>query len=68
MPFNIGLPELIIILVIAFVVFGAGKLPSAGKAIGQSIREFKVSLKGEEDEKNQVITSQVVGVENKNVN
>ena len=66
MPFNIGLPELIIILVIAFVVFGAGKLPSAGRAIGQSIREFKESVKGEE--KSEGMTSQVVGIENKNVN
>jgi sec-independent protein translocase protein TatA len=41
MPFNIGLPELLIILIICLVIFGAGKLPGVGRALGQSIREFK---------------------------
>jgi sec-independent protein translocase protein TatA len=39
--FGVGLPELGIILVIALVVFGPGKLPEIGKAIGTSIGEFK---------------------------
>jgi len=38
---NVGVPELILILVIALVLFGPGKLPDIGKAIGKSIREFK---------------------------
>lgn len=46
MPFNIGLPELVIILVIALVIFGAGKLPGVGRALGQSIREFKEASDG----------------------
>ncbi|TDA68564.1 MAG: twin-arginine translocase TatA/TatE family subunit [Clostridia bacterium] len=46
MPFNIGLPELLIILVIALVIFGAGKLPGVGRALGQSIREFKEASEG----------------------
>ncbi|MGB9886997.1 MAG: twin-arginine translocase TatA/TatE family subunit [Moorellales bacterium] len=46
MPFNIGLPELLIILVICLIVFGAGKLPSVGRALGQSIREFKEAQQG----------------------
>lgn len=41
MPFNIGLPELVIILLICLIVFGAGKLPGVGRALGQSIREFR---------------------------
>ncbi|GAW92119.1 twin-arginine translocase TatA/TatE family subunit [Calderihabitans maritimus] len=41
---GIGLPELLIILLLAFIVFGAGKLPGVGKALGQSIREFKVAV------------------------
>jgi len=39
--FNIGATELILILVIALIVFGPGKLPDVGQAIGKSIREFK---------------------------
>ena len=39
--FGLGVPELIIILVIGLVLFGPGKLPDVGKALGKSIREFK---------------------------
>lgn len=49
MPFHIGLPELVIILVIALIVFGAGKLPGVGRALGQSIREFKEASSGKID-------------------
>lgn len=38
---GIGLPELLLILVICFVIFGAGKLPEVGNALGKSIAEFK---------------------------
>ena len=38
---SIGTPELIVILVIALVIFGPGKLPEVGKAIGKGINEFK---------------------------
>ncbi len=43
MPFNIGPMELIILLVLVLVVFGVGRLPEVGGAIGKSIREFKRS-------------------------
>ena len=46
MPFNVGLPELMIILVIALIVLGPKKLPDAGRAIGNGLREFKDSLGG----------------------
>jgi sec-independent protein translocase protein TatA len=39
--FGIGMPELIIILVIILIIFGAGKLPEIGGAIGKSIKNFK---------------------------
>ena len=39
--FNIGLPEILLILVVALLVFGPSRLPSVGKSIGQAIREFK---------------------------
>jgi sec-independent protein translocase protein TatA len=38
---SVGMPELIIILVIALVVFGAGKLPQIGENMGKAIRNFK---------------------------
>ena len=39
--FNIGLPELLIILAIALIVFGPNKLPELAKAVGRAMREFK---------------------------
>lgn len=41
--FGIGMPELIIILVIILVIFGAGKLPEIGRGIGEAIRNFRKS-------------------------
>lgn len=41
---NIGLPELIIIVIIALVFFGPGKLPEMGSAVGKAIRGFKKSM------------------------
>jgi sec-independent protein translocase protein TatA len=38
---GIGMPEMIIILVIVLIIFGAGKLPEIGAGIGQGIRNFK---------------------------
>jgi sec-independent protein translocase protein TatA len=39
--FGIGMPELLVILVIIFIVFGAGKLPEIGTALGKGIQSFK---------------------------
>lgn len=39
--FSFSMPELILVLVIALVVFGPAKLPEIGKAIGRSLQEFK---------------------------
>ncbi len=46
--FGLGLPELIVVFVIALLVFGPKKLPDAGKAIGQAIRGFKSSMEGDD--------------------
>lgn len=42
--FGLGAPELLLILVIALVVFGPGKLPTIGSALGKSLREFKEAV------------------------
>jgi len=47
---SIGLPELIIILVIAFLIFGAKRLPEIGSGLGKAIRKFNKGVKGEDDD------------------
>lgn len=47
---DIGIPELILILVVVLIVFGAGKLPEIGGAIGKGIREFRKAQRGDYDE------------------
>lgn len=53
--FGIGMQELLVILLICLLIFGASKLPEIGKALGKTIKEFKKSMKDigseEEDEK-----------------
>ena len=44
---SIGMPELLIILVIALVVFGAGRLPQIGENLGKAIRSFKTATERE---------------------
>ncbi len=39
--FGIGMPELLVILVIILIIFGAGKLPEIGAGLGKGIRNFK---------------------------
>ena len=47
---TLGAPELIIILVIIVLIFGVGKLPEVGQALGKGIREFRGAADGEGDE------------------
>ncbi|MBT5632007.1 MAG: twin-arginine translocase TatA/TatE family subunit [Nitrospina sp.] len=46
---GIGFPELMVILVIIMIIFGAGKLPEIGSAFGRSIKNFKSSMKEAEE-------------------
>ena len=50
--FGLGTTELIIILVLVLIIFGAGKLPTVGSALGKGMRNFKDGIKegGEEQE------------------
>ncbi len=43
--FGIGIPELVIILIIILIIFGTGKLPEIGGALGKGIRNFKKATK-----------------------
>ena len=49
---NIGLPELIVIVVIALIVFGPTKLPEVGRTVGKSLREFRRASQDLKDELN----------------
>jgi sec-independent protein translocase protein TatA len=46
MPFGISLPELLILLVVLLLVFGAKRLPEMGRSLGKGMREFKDSVSG----------------------
>jgi len=48
--FGLGMPELIVILIIVIIVFGAGKLPEIGAGFGKGIRNFKKAVSGEDEE------------------
>ncbi len=49
MPFSVGPTELIIVLVIVLIIFGVGKLPEIGGAMGKAIREFRSSQSGQDE-------------------
>ncbi len=50
MPFRIGPWEIALILVIIMIIFGVGKLPQVGGAIGKGLRSFRKAQRGEDEE------------------
>ena len=48
--FSLGVPELLVILVIVLLIFGAKRLPEIGKAFGKSVKELKDATGGNKDE------------------
>jgi sec-independent protein translocase protein TatA len=46
---GIGMPELLVILVIVLIIFGANKLPQIGEGLGKGIQNFKKNAKGKEE-------------------
>jgi len=44
--FGIGMPEMIVILIIVLIIFGAGKLPEIGSGLGRGIKNFKKAAQG----------------------
>ncbi len=59
MPFrSFGVPELIIILVVVMIIFGVGRLPEIGGAMGKAIREFRKSQSSKVDDAAEVETEE----------
>jgi sec-independent protein translocase protein TatA len=50
MPGELGLPEILLILAIALLIFGPSKLAGLGKGLGEGLKNFKSSLKGDSQE------------------
>jgi sec-independent protein translocase protein TatA len=47
---NLGFPELIVVLLIVVVIFGANRLPGLGRGIGSAIKNFKDGIKDDKDD------------------
>ena len=48
---SLGLPELLVILVIVIIIFGAGRLPQLGRGLGEGIQNFRNGLRSTDDKK-----------------
>ena len=57
---NVGWPELVIVLVILLVIFGAKRLPEVGRSLGAGMRGFKDSISGKDEPDGGVISGEAV--------
>ncbi len=64
--FGIGMPELIIILVIILIIFGAGKLPEIGSGIGRGIKNFKKATSGKLEENSEPQEQEKIEIDEEN--
>lgn len=64
--FGLGTPELIVIMGVAFLVFGGKKLPELGAGLGKGIRAFKTGLRDVEDTGKTMLEDQVPGLKEVN--
>ena len=55
---SIGLPQILVILLIVLLIFGARRLPEIGSSLGKGIRSFKSSVTGEEEAKPTTVSSE----------
>lgn len=62
----IGLPQILIILLIVLLIFGAKRLPEIGSSLGKGIRSFKSSVTGEEEVKPNTVQSETTEAGNEN--
>ncbi len=60
MPFRLGPMELIIVLVIVMIIFGVGKLPQVGGALGKAIREFRKSQSDKDEAEQEAVNGATV--------
>lgn len=67
--FGLGTQELLIILVLVMIIFGAGKIPQVGGALGKGLRNFKKGIKdADEDSDEEIEEGQVEELEEKKKN
>jgi sec-independent protein translocase protein TatA len=60
---QVGWPQLLIVLVIVLLVFGAKRLPEVGRSLGSGMREFKDGIKGTDDDEGATSQRQVTSDE-----
>lgn len=65
--FGLGIPELVLILILALVIFGPSKLPEVGSALGRTIKEFKKSTQELEKELVEPIKETIISDKEANV-